>query len=194
MTCTEGHSNPDGWEFCAECGAPLDEPEDGRWYRAGWVVVGASAVVALMLTASIVTLVLSRHSDRSGAPTSDRATAVEKWWGGAHESVTDLQTALDDTRRALGRRDRGELKAACQRMHDAAAVDIQSHLPSPDPFLTGMVRAAVEDAHTAAHMCLSVLAGTSNSYDAEFVVSVEQVDRQLAAARVLIDRALTSSP
>jgi hypothetical protein len=34
---------------------------------------------------------------------------------------------------------------------------------------------------------LSVLAGTFNSYDAEFMVNVEQAEKQLAAAQHLIN-------
>jgi len=35
--CPDGHPNPAHWEFCGQCGAPIDtaaeELEAGRWYR-----------------------------------------------------------------------------------------------------------------------------------------------------------------
>ena len=43
--CPDGHPNPPHWEFCGECGAPIDtaaeELEAGRWYRTKWAIVGA---------------------------------------------------------------------------------------------------------------------------------------------------------
>ena len=54
----------------------------------------------------------------------------------AHEHLTELQNALDDSQRALDRLDSPGLEAACQRMHDAAGVDLQAHLPTPGPDLT----------------------------------------------------------
>jgi hypothetical protein len=45
MNCPEGHPNPPGWEFCGECGVPVDkagESEARVWYRAKWAIVGAA--------------------------------------------------------------------------------------------------------------------------------------------------------
>jgi hypothetical protein len=41
----------------------------------------------------------------------------------------------------------------------------------------------MEDFHTAAHMCLSVAAGSMNEYSGEFSAYIDQGDRIIKAAR-----------
>jgi hypothetical protein len=90
--------------------------------------------------------------------------------------------------------DRTAMQRACQQMHDAAAVDLQAHLPAPTQELTSELTAAATDAHDASHMCMSVLEGSMNSYDGEFPVDVKQAEKHLAAAEELISQAITTSP
>ena len=110
----------------------------------------------LVIVGAAVALAVTKGSEQSSssAPTSDSAAAIQEWWSGANEHFTELQNALDDSQRALDRLDRPGLEAACQRMHDAAGVDLPAHLPTPDPDLTSELTAATADAHAAAHMCL----------------------------------------
>ena len=49
--------------------------------------------------------------------------------------------------------------------------------------------AAAEDAH-AAHMCLSLAAGSQNTYNGEFLADLEQADRRLVHAQEFINKAL----
>jgi len=79
-------------------------------------------------------------------------------------------------------------------MHDTAAVELPRHLPAPTPELTQELTAAVEDAHEASHMCMSVLSRSSNNYDAEFPVDTDQAERHLIAARELVREALAATP
>ena len=83
------------------------------------------------------------------------------------------------------------MEKACQHMHDAAGVELQAQLPTPDPDVTSELRAAADDAHGASHMCLSVAAGSINNYGGEFPVDVEQAEKHLMAAQELINKALT---
>ncbi len=76
-------------------------------------------------------------------------------------------------------------------MHDAAGVDLQAHLPTPDPDLTSELAAATADAHAAAHMCLSAAPGSLNNYHGEFAADVDQADQHLTAAQELINKAVT---
>jgi hypothetical protein len=101
-----------------------------------------------------------------------------------------LQNALDDAQRALDRLDPTGFEAACQTMHDAGEVKLQAHLPTPNPDLTSELRAAIDDAHSAAHLCLSVAAGSMNNYDGEFIANVDQADRHMKAAQDLINETL----
>jgi hypothetical protein len=154
--------------------------------------VGAGALAVLVIVGAAVTLAVT-GSDRTGspAPTTDGTTAIQQWWSGAHKHFTELQSALDDSQRALERLDGPALEAACQRMEDAAGVDLPAHLPTPDPDLTSELAAATADAHAAAHMCLSAAAGSVNNYHGEFAADVDQADKHLTAAQELINKALT---
>jgi hypothetical protein len=154
--------------------------------------VGAGALAVLVIVGAAVTLAVTR-SERTGspAPTTDGTTAIQQWWSGAHKHFTELQGALDDSQRALERLDGPALAAACQRMEDAAGVDLPAHLPTPDPDLTSELAAATADAHAAAHMCLSAAAGSVNNYHGEFAADVDQADKHLTAAQELINKALT---
>lgn len=194
VTCPEGHPNPQGWEFCGECGAPLEvDVSADRWYRTKWAIVGASILGVLVISSAAVTLAVTTGGEhtRSSTPTSARTAAIQEWWSGAHESFTELQESLDDSRRALNRGDGPAMEKACQHMHDAAGVELQAQLPTPDPDVTSELRAAADDAHGASHMCLSVAAGSINNYGGEFPVDVEQAEKHLMAAQELINKALT---
>jgi len=199
VTCPEGHPNPSHWEFCGECGAPIDqaaEELDARgWYRVKWAVVGAAVLAVLVIAAAAVALAVTRDNDQSSssAPTPVGAVAIREWWSAAHEPFTELQESLDDAQHALDRLDGPAVEAACQQMHDSADVELQAHLPTPDADLTSELRAATADAHTAAHMCLAVGAGSMNEYGGEFTVNVLEAENHLAAAQELINKVLIAT-
>lgn len=135
LNCPEGHSNLAGFEFCGECGSPLqEEPRDAEvWYRAKWAIVGAAIVAVIVLAGVAVALAITRaHGPAdSPTPTSERAAAIQEWWSGMSEHVEGLQDALADTQLAVQQMDDSTLEATCRRMHDLAAVDLRAHLPSP---------------------------------------------------------------
>lgn len=194
--CPEGHPNPAGWEFCNECGAPIDavaELERRYWDRTKWTIAGILVAVAVIGGAITLAVVSNDgHSDSSGPPTSDES-AVEEWVLVAGVHVTELENALDDTQGAMENFDRRGLQTACEDLHEVAAVDLPAHLPSPDPDLTSELSAATEDAQAAAHMCLAAMAGSANSYSGEFVTLVDEATRNVAAAQLRIRRALHRS-
>lgn len=197
LRCPQGHSNPADWKVCGECGCSMEDTGDwvtDRWSRRTWVLVcaGFLLVVAVLLSAIIV---LSRddNTDTSTRESADDA-AVLDWWSGAREPFADLQGSLEDSQRALIDLDRSAMQMACQRMHDAAAVGLPAYLPAPTQQLTSEVTAATTDAHEASHMCLAVLGGSRNSYDAEFPVDVRQAEKHLAVVERLVSQAITSLP
>ncbi|MBY0286266.1 MAG: hypothetical protein K2X52_03850 [Mycobacteriaceae bacterium] len=199
VECPQGHQNPAGWQLCGECGSSIEatpEPARDVWYRAKWAIVGASVLAVVALSSAIVTLTVTGgdgQADRS-APESADPTTILEWWAQAREPFTDLQNSLADAQHALVNVDRSAMDDACRQMHDTAAVDLPVHLPAPRPELTSELEAATEDAHAAAHMCLSVLARSTNSYDGEFPVDVEQADKHLLAAQELVRKALVGIP
>lgn len=154
-------------------------------------IAAVAATVAIVLTLAIAALVLASRADDPGeiAPV-DRAALLD-WWTAAEPHVVDLQDAVGDSQRALQRMDGPVLAAACQRMHDASAVEIPAHLPAPDRDVSAELSAATEDAHAAAHMCLSALGRSPNNYDIEFVSNLDQAGRHLRAAQEIVNRILT---
>lgn len=190
--CPNGHHNPLGFDLCGECGAPIEQkgPETTAWYRTRWALVGASAVVALTVSVAAVAVVMNRDRTEPVAATPTEQQAVLQWWEHAHTPVTKLQDSIADARHSMESLTPIGLEQACQRMHDLAGVQVHTYLPAPTPELTSELAAAAEDAHAAAHMCLSAVAGSRNAYDGEFRSSLEQAERQLVHAQELVNVAL----
>jgi hypothetical protein len=200
VECREGHLNPSDWDFCGECGSPLEQdpnPPADKWSRKVWLIIGMSLFAVVVISISIVGVVKRGDDIGTAADTSSGNTvdaAVLDWWQGARKPFVSLQNSLDDARRALVDADRTAMNHACQQMHDAAAVDLPARLPAPTQELTSELTAAVTDAHDASHMCMSVLEGSTNSYDGEFPVDLKQAEKHLAAAEELILQVNTASP
>ncbi len=197
VECPHGHPNPAGWQLCGECGSPIEvtpDASDGVWYRTKWAIAAAIVVAAIVLSSAAITLVVTddQHAGPS-APESAGQAAVLDWWSASREPFVDLQRSLADAQQALADVDREAMDEACRQMHDSAAVDLRAHLPAPTPELTSELEAATEDAHAAAHMCMSVLARSTNSYDGEFPVDVEQAEKHLQAAQELVRQALAGA-
>jgi hypothetical protein len=152
-----------------------------------------SVVAAVVLVGVLAVLVSNRSEPDSSSAPATVDTAIRQWWSAAHQHFDGLQGALDDVEQALRHVDGPAAEMACQQMHDLAAVGLQAHLPAPDPDLTAELSAAIEDAHTAAHMCLAVVAGTPNSYDGEFMTNVDQAEKHLDAALAKINESLTAA-
>ncbi|HJT93123.1 MAG TPA: hypothetical protein VJ777_14505 [Mycobacterium sp.] len=148
-----------------------------------------------MVAVAAVMLVVTRDSDQqsSVAPTPVGAAAIREWWAAAHEPFTELQESLNDLQRAVDSVDDSAMLDACQQLHDTADVELQSLLPTPDPALTSEIRAATKDAHTGAHMCLAVLAGSANSFAGDFMSNLDQAHRHMKAAEEIVDEALIAT-
>ncbi|MGZ5380214.1 MAG: hypothetical protein ACXWD8_20280 [Mycobacterium sp.] len=197
VKCPQGHANPVGWQLCGECGNPIEAtPDHSRdaWYRAKWAIAGASVLAAIAVSSAAIAFVSDDQQAGPSAPGSAGQGSILEWWSQAREPVTDLQKSLADAQHALATVDRSAMDDACRQMHDTAAVDLRSHLPAPNPELTRELEAATEDAHAAAHMCLSVLAGSTNSYNGEFPVDIDQAEKHLLAAQQLVRHTLAGTP
>ncbi|CAN5449791.1 hypothetical protein BH09ACT7_BH09ACT7_20780 [soil metagenome] len=188
--CPYGHPNPPGWQLCGECGARIEAVEDTpgtpvtrRWNRPA----AMAAVLTLAAAALIGVFVLVAHQPSGTTPPTDDTAAVATWWSTAQQPFLDVKQAVDDTQTALDALDPQGVATACQDMHDAI-VALQAELPAPDRAIDAELHAAIEDVHSAAHMCLAAEAGSTNSYQGEFAVALEQADQQLQAARRLINK------
>jgi hypothetical protein len=117
------------------------------------------------------------------------SAALRQWWSTVDQHVDQLKKAVDTANGAVEEQlDPNLIKDACQQMHDAAQVKLQAHLPSPDPDLTAELAAAIQDLHAAAHMCLSVIAGSMNSYGGEFTSDLQQGEMHLDAALKIVNK------
>ncbi|MEV3901500.1 hypothetical protein AB0K11_04180 [Mycobacterium sp. NPDC050551] len=103
-------------------------------------------------------------------------------------AFSELQGAIDATQRAVMHLDGPNLRTACHRMHDAAAVGMPAHLPAPDRDVNAELAASAEDAHTAAHMCLAVAEKSPNTDDAEFISHLDLADEHVKAAVAGVNR------
>ncbi|MGV0849861.1 hypothetical protein [Mycolicibacterium phlei] len=156
--------------------------------RTRWALVGVGVIGALV-AAAVVALVMVRTESVPSQEETAQAEIVQ-WWADARGPVTRFETALTDTQEAVEAFDSEKLRTACQQMHDVTAVDIRQHLPAPVPELTTNLEAAVEDGHSAAHMCLAAAAGSMNSYAGEFPATLEQAKRRLDHALHIVDEAV----
>jgi hypothetical protein len=178
------------WECSTPCESGPEQPIAESRRRAKWFISGA---IATLLFAGIgAGVAVMNHAEHtvSSAPTTRSTTPLQQWWAQAENDFTDLQNASHDVDEAFSHFKPGALAAACQRVHDAAEVGMQSYLPSPNPELTAELHSAVEDFHSAAHLCLAVTAGSRADYDGEFVSSMAQANRHMRAAQHIINRAL----
>jgi len=191
--CSNGHDNPVSWEVCGYCGAPVsgeDEvAERAEWDRLKWTVAGIVVFTATVLVCGIITLAVL-GSQKTGSPPSASTDALQQWATESSDAVTELEQSLDDAQQALDAEDRGGLQTACDAMHQAAAVTVPAHLPTPDAELTSELTAAAQDGHDAAHMCLAAMAGSVNSYNGEFLTAVDAAIHNVALAQRRIKQVL----
>jgi hypothetical protein len=158
--------------------------------RAKWFVGGA--ITALLFAGIGAGVAVMNHSQHtvSSAPATHNSTALQQWWAGAEKDFTVMQNASHEVDEAFSHFKPGALATACQHVHDAAEVGMQSRLPSPNPELTAELHAAVEDFHSAAHLCLAVVAGSRTDYDGEFLSGMAQANKHMRAAQDIINRLL----
>ena len=158
--------------------------------RAKWFIAGAVTALLFGGIGAGVAVMNHSHHPVASAPATHRNTALQQWWAGAEHDFTVMQNASHDVDEAFSHFKPGALATACQHVHDAAEVGMQSHLPSPDPELTAELHAAVEDFHSAAHLCLAVVAGSQAAYDGEFLSSMAQANKHMRAAQDIINKLL----
>lgn len=195
LICPNGHHNPADQQLCQVCDALIvpTSAENARSARRRSVlvftVVGALLLAVVVAGAVFLGLKNGSGRDTPRPPDDVDSAAVRQWWSTAREHFNDLKDAVDVTNGAVEEQlDPKLIEDSCQQMHDAADVKLQAHLPSPDQDLTAELAAAIQDFHAAAHMCLSVIAGSMNSYGGEFESDLQQGEKHLDAALAIIDK------
>jgi hypothetical protein len=198
-TCPHGHINAERSHFCAECGAPIspgpaaatEPPATRPWYGKMWVIVAATVLALGGIAGGAVAVEATIGKQAvSPAPTMSTATAIKQWWwSGAQQYFTDLQTALNDAKRAAKNNDINAVDNACQRIHDISEDKLKAHLPTPDPELTSELQGMIEDFHSAAHLCMAGAAG-SFIQAGDLMSYLDEAERQMKAAQDMVNNYL----
>jgi hypothetical protein len=174
--------------------APGSEPSiTGSRRRAKWFI-GGVLVIALS-AAGAAGIAVANHTWHIGSagPATSSVTALQQWWAGAERDFTDMRNASEDVDQAFSRFRPGALAAACQHVHDAAEIRMQSRLPSPNRKLTAELSAAIKDFGFAAHLWLAAVAGSPENYDGELLSLMAQANKHMRAAQNVIDQLLPNA-
>ena len=163
--------------------------------RSKWLVAKVAVISALLFVSGAAMIFTARDEKRASSPPQATATVtpLQEWWLQANPAFTELRHASLDVLSSVGVASPPTVEAACLHLHDAADVKMAAQLPSPDAELTAQLRAAVDDFHAAAHMCLASLAGAKINYHAEFIAHMVLADRQMSAAQDRINNTLMRS-
>ncbi|MGX9791142.1 hypothetical protein [Mycobacterium sp. MMS18-G62] len=192
--CPNGHSNPKDQQLCQECDALIISSPKRLSNHTLWIILSTSVVAAVLLAAILGVVVMRRSGTQPpSTPTAGANAMMQQWWSSAHEHFDELQSAVSDSQQALKRQDDATLQKSCQVLHDAGTVKLRAHLPAPDPDLTAELDAAINDAHDAAHMCLSAISGSQNNYAGEFVSNLDQAEMHLKAALDIVNKGLLTA-
>ena len=192
----DGHLNQQGWTWPGHLGAPSAQnfvstsPRSKR--RAKWFI---GAAVALLVVAGAVAGPAATNQGRQAnlaRPTTASPTALQRWWAGAQDDFTATQNASGEVDQVYLQFSPRTLLGACQHVHDAAEVRLQSHLPSPNPELTAELHAAIKDFHSVTHMCRAATRASSVVDDGEFLSSLAEANSHMQAAQTLINTMLTA--
>lgn len=187
--------NEYGWQPPSQVTTPADHslrPETNEPSRGARWFVGA-AVLALLTGCTTAVLVLASHPGQADSlrPAPASTTALQRWWAQAQNDFANLRDASDEVDQVFQQFRPGLLAAACHHVHDAAEVRLKSDLPSPNPHVTAELNAAIEDFHSASHLCLAKIAGSKINYDGEFFSAMAEANRHMQATQNSINRMLT---
>ena len=91
---------------------------------------------------------------------------VPEWYSQAEVHFVNTRNFMYAVIDAINAKDIGALRSACSSVHDELTINLQAHLPTPDPALTSALQSEIDDVHSAMHICMS-LGPNSTSADLE---------------------------
>ena len=142
--------------------------------RLGGVAIAAVALVA------------------AGTPATASAVypGVPEWYSQAKEHFDNTRNFMYAVIDAINAQDIGALRSACSSAHDELTINLQAHLPTPDPALTSALQSEIDDVHTAMHICVS-LGPNSTSADLEQADSfMQQASDPMRTVNAILDNDL----
>ncbi|WP_102417144.1 hypothetical protein [Mycobacterium sp. 4858] len=98
---------------------------------------------------------------------------VPEWYAQAKVHFDNTRNYMQAMIDAINAKDVAATRSACSSAHDELAINLQAHLPTPDPALTTALQSEIDDVHAAMHICMS-LGPNSTSADLANADSVMQ--------------------
>ena len=141
--------------------------------------MGGAAIAAIALVAA-------------GTPATASAVypGVPQWYSQAEEHFDNTRNFMYAVIDAINAQDIGALRSACSSAHDELTINLQAHLPTPDPALTYALQSEIDDVHTAMHICVS-LGPNSTSADLEQADSfMQQASDHMRTVNAILDNDL----
>lgn len=148
--------------------------------RNGYLRLCGAAVIAAALLAL-------------GTPATSGAVypGVPEWYSAAKVHFDNTRNYMQSMINAIDANDIGAVWVACASAHDELTVNLQAHLPTPDPALTTALQSEIDDVHAAMHICMS-LGPNSTSADLEQADSLmRQADEHMRTADAILATDLT---
>ena len=137
--------------------------------------LGGAAIAAVALLAA-------------GTPATASAVypGVPEWYSQAQVHFDNTRNFMQAVIDAINASDIGGLRSACSSVHDELTINLQAHLPTPDPALTTALQSEIDDADTAMHICMS-LGPNSTSADLEQADSfMQQADNHMKTVNAIL--------
>jgi hypothetical protein len=120
------------------------------------------------------------------APASAVYPGVPEWYSQAKVHFDNVSHYMQAMSNAIEANDIGAVRLACSSAHDELTVNLQAHLPAPDPALTVALQSEIDDVHAAMHICMS-LGSNSTPADLEQADAfMRQADDHMRAADAIL--------
>jgi hypothetical protein len=93
-----------------------------------------------------------------GTPVTASAVypGVPEWYSQSQVHFDNTRNFMQAVIDAISTKDIGALRSACSSVHDELMINLQEHLPTPDPALTSALQSEIDDIHSAMHICMSL--------------------------------------
>jgi hypothetical protein len=143
--------------------------------------------------AATTSATLSTESTSVAPPAAlSRADSLRQWETLAREHFMQSGQALQQVSEASAANDAAALGSACKKLHDANTVELQRHLPTPDPQLTEQLQRMIDDINTATHACVRFVLAREDIDAATYRDYLARAVDHLHRAKVILEADLAA--
>lgn len=115
------------------------------------------------------------------------AEAIRAWEEVAGEHFRQSAGALGKVSAASAAGDEEAVRDGCTILHDANAVGLQAHLPTPDPALTAELQRMIDDMNSATHACLRFVENRQSADAEVYQDYLARAVEHLGLAKAVLD-------